>query len=66
MRTAWSCQVQIGPQTYNARFWYDGNVVHRAREDVAEVVMEDMGIIPRVGLSPQQILESYKGNRGRL
>jgi hypothetical protein len=29
--------VVVFSKTYNARFWYDGKVIHNAKEDAAEV-----------------------------
>lgn len=36
-RTAWSSSVTVYGSVHSARFWYDGNNIHNAREDAAEV-----------------------------
>jgi hypothetical protein len=36
-RTAWSSKVTIDGHCLEARYWYDGNYLHNAKEDVAEV-----------------------------
>ncbi|BCR87119.1 double-stranded RNA binding motif domain-containing protein [Aspergillus chevalieri] len=38
-RTAWSSVVKVQGRTFRARYWYDGNYVHNAREDAAEVAL---------------------------
>jgi hypothetical protein len=38
-RTAWSATVELQGQTFSARFWYDGQHVDNAREDVADLVL---------------------------
>ncbi|KAK6433496.1 hypothetical protein LTR95_010331, partial [Oleoguttula sp. CCFEE 5521] len=48
-RTAWSCQVSVGGQNIQARFWYDGQYVNNAREDAAECALQFFGQLP----SPQ-------------
>ncbi|KYG39966.1 hypothetical protein M433DRAFT_45381, partial [Acidomyces richmondensis BFW] len=39
-RTAWSCIVQAGQHSVQARFWYDGQFVNNAREDAAERALQ--------------------------
>ncbi|MCJ1250763.1 hypothetical protein MMC30_007991 [Trapelia coarctata] len=47
-RTAWSSTVTISPpsshsqQTLQARYWYDGQYVHNAKEDAAEVAFRTL------------------------
>ncbi|KAJ6264351.1 hypothetical protein Dda_0496 [Drechslerella dactyloides] len=41
-RTAWSATVDIGGNTIQARYWYDGNYLANAKEDAAEVALEHM------------------------
>ena len=42
-RTAWSSTVTIkGNQVVNARFWYDGQYVNNAKEDAAEVALQQL------------------------
>lgn len=36
-RTAWSSRVTIDGIMHSARYWYDGNYINNAKEDVAEV-----------------------------
>ncbi|CAK4024282.1 Hypothetical predicted protein [Lecanosticta acicola] len=50
-RTAWSCETIIAGKTFRARFWYDGHYVHNAREDAAQVALENLGVLP---LPPQR------------
>ena len=51
-RTAWSSTVTIkGNQVVNARFWYDGQYVNNAKEDAAEVALQQLMGDPA---SPQQ------------
>lgn len=44
-RTAWSCDVQVLDKSYRSRFWYDGAYLNNAKEDAAEVALQQMGII---------------------
>ncbi|KAF2423512.1 hypothetical protein EJ08DRAFT_449117 [Tothia fuscella] len=39
-RTAWSSTVEVEGRLVPARFWYDGQYVHNAREDAAEVAYQ--------------------------
>ncbi|KAK4249578.1 hypothetical protein C7999DRAFT_30004 [Corynascus novoguineensis] len=40
-RTAWSSLLSFGNDwIFQARFWYDGNNINNAREDVAEVTLK--------------------------
>lgn len=39
-RTAWSASVEISGKTIPARLWYDGQYLHNAREDAAEVAVK--------------------------
>ncbi|KAI9890672.1 MAG: hypothetical protein M1814_003741 [Vezdaea aestivalis] len=43
-RTAWSSSVTIGAQQIPARFWYDGQNVDNAKEDAAEVALQQLGV----------------------
>lgn len=45
-RTAWSSAVTVEGQLVNARFWYDGQNVHNAKEDAAEVALKRLQGIP--------------------
>jgi hypothetical protein len=38
-RTAWSSTVTVQGQNISARYWYDGQYVHNAKEDAAEVAL---------------------------
>ncbi|KAI4211794.1 MAG: hypothetical protein LQ351_005435 [Letrouitia transgressa] len=51
-RTAWSSTVAIsGHHTIQARFWYDGQYVNNAKEDAAEVALQQLtGMGGRVGV----------------
>ncbi|KAF2235528.1 hypothetical protein EV356DRAFT_111117 [Viridothelium virens] len=39
-RTAWSCTVLVEGHYIPARYWYDGQYVHNAKEDAAEVALQ--------------------------
>lgn len=39
-RTAWSSTVEVQGITIPARFWYDGQYIHNAKEDAAEVALQ--------------------------
>jgi len=41
-RTAWSQSVQICGHCIPARFWYDGQYIHNAKEDAAQVALEKL------------------------
>ncbi|KAL8748399.1 MAG: hypothetical protein Q9184_007332, partial [Pyrenodesmia sp. 2 TL-2023] len=42
-RTAWSSTVTIsGQHVIQARFWYDGQYVNNAKEDAAEVALQQL------------------------
>ncbi|KAI9817997.1 MAG: hypothetical protein M1832_004518 [Thelocarpon impressellum] len=45
-RTAWSSTVTIEGQIIAARYWYDGQYVHNAKEDAAEVALQTLRVIP--------------------
>ncbi|KAE9961803.1 hypothetical protein BLS_001324 [Venturia inaequalis] len=47
-RTAWSSTVEIQGTTIPARYWYDGQYVHNAKEDAAQVALERLnaGYVP--------------------
>lgn len=32
---------------HQARFWYDGDWVNNAREDAAEVALQNLGVVPK-------------------
>ena len=38
-RTAWSSTVTVEDWNCSARHWYDGQFIHNAREDAAEVML---------------------------
>ncbi|KAI9822096.1 MAG: hypothetical protein M1826_000556 [Phylliscum demangeonii] len=42
-RTAWSSTVTVGNQNIPARYWYDGQYLHNAKEDAAEVALQKLG-----------------------
>ncbi|KAF2455132.1 hypothetical protein BDY21DRAFT_79644 [Lineolata rhizophorae] len=39
-RTAWSCTIEVEGRRIPARYWYDGNFIHNAREDAAEMALQ--------------------------
>ncbi|KAI9850171.1 MAG: hypothetical protein M1838_006016 [Thelocarpon superellum] len=41
-RTAWSSTVTIEGQSVSARYWYDGQYVDNAKEDAAEVALQQL------------------------
>ncbi|TVY19904.1 hypothetical protein LARI1_G001570 [Lachnellula arida] len=41
-RTAWSSTVTVQGQHISARYWYDGQYVHNAKEDAAEVALKHL------------------------
>ena len=41
-RTAWSSTVTIEGTTVSARYWYDGQWVDNAKEDAAEVALQQL------------------------
>ncbi|KAI9874052.1 MAG: hypothetical protein M1830_010251 [Pleopsidium flavum] len=41
-RTAWSSTVTIEGQNIAARYWYDGQYVNNAKEDAAEVALQQL------------------------
>ncbi|KAI9720266.1 MAG: hypothetical protein M1812_003084 [Candelaria pacifica] len=41
-RTAWSSTVTVEGQHVAARYWYDGQYVNNAREDAAEVALQQL------------------------
>lgn len=51
-RTAWSAAVVIGEDRLNARFWYGGEFVWKAKEDAAQVALMHYRAIPRQGSHP--------------
>ncbi|KAI9865784.1 MAG: hypothetical protein M1824_000044 [Vezdaea acicularis] len=44
-RTAWSSTVTINGQNIAARYWYDGQYVNNAKEDAAEVALQQLRVI---------------------
>lgn len=42
-RTAWSSTVTVSGQNIQARYWYDGQYLHNAKEDAAEVALKVLG-----------------------
>jgi len=73
-RTAWSSTVEIQGTTIPARYWYDGQYVHNAKEDAAQVALERLsaGIIPgtqqqlpqQQGQGPQQQQQHWGYSQG--
>lgn len=65
-RTAWSSTVTISPpsshsqQTVQARYWYDGQYVHNAKEDAAEVAFRTL----TSGRSSSTSVSSSSGSGG--
>ncbi|KAM3065852.1 hypothetical protein ACMFMF_010781 [Clarireedia jacksonii] len=55
-RTAWSSTVTVQGQNIAARFWYDGQYVHNAKEDAAEVALKSLE-----GSSPTSPIQSRNG-----
>ncbi|KAI9806038.1 MAG: hypothetical protein M1833_004445 [Piccolia ochrophora] len=45
-RTAWSSTVTIEGQSIAARYWYDGQYVNNAKEDAAEVALQQLRVVP--------------------
>ncbi|KAI9780596.1 MAG: hypothetical protein M1816_002816 [Peltula sp. TS41687] len=45
-RTAWSSTVTIEGQSIAARYWYDGQYLNNAKEDAAEVALQQLRAIP--------------------
>ncbi|KAI9748524.1 MAG: hypothetical protein M1815_003193 [Lichina confinis] len=41
-RTAWSSTVRIQGQEVSARYWYDGGYINNAKEDAAEVALQQL------------------------
>ncbi|KAI9884304.1 MAG: hypothetical protein M1823_003913 [Watsoniomyces obsoletus] len=41
-RTAWSSTVTVGVHNVQARFWYDGQYINNAKEDAAEVALQQL------------------------
>ncbi|KAK5467560.1 hypothetical protein LTS15_000533 [Exophiala xenobiotica] len=52
-RTAWSATVTIQGQNLAARYWYDGQYLNNAKEDVAEVACTRLRS-PSIGSSRPQ------------
>jgi len=52
--------VTIQGQHIAARYWYDGQYVHNAKEDAAEVALIHMGVIAGPG-SPQLHRRQFSG-----
>ncbi|MCJ1486505.1 hypothetical protein MMC06_006682, partial [Schaereria dolodes] len=54
-RTAWSSTVTLSsiPTTISARYWYDGQYVHNAKEDAAEVAYRTLTTSSSTNLSQQ-------------
>lgn len=44
-RTAWSSTVTVDGQSIQARYWYDGQYVHNAKEDAAEVALQQLRMV---------------------
>jgi len=69
-RTAWSSTVEVEGRLVPARFWYDGQYVHNAREDAAEVALQRLSngtlhASPTTQQSPQpQQQQQHQGWQG--
>lgn len=61
-RTAWSSTVEVQGTTIPARYWYDGQYVHNAKEDAAQVALERLnaGYVPG---AQQQIPQQQNGQQ---
>ncbi|TVY29417.1 hypothetical protein LHYA1_G001812 [Lachnellula hyalina] len=55
-RTAWSSTVTVQGQHISARYWYDGQYVHNAKEDAAEVALKHLN-----GSTPSSPSQSRAG-----
>lgn len=60
-RTAWSSTVEVQGLTIPARFWYDGQYIHNAKEDAAEVALQriDSGWVQQQTTAAQQNWQGY-------
>nr|OQO15650.1 hypothetical protein B0A51_17767 [Rachicladosporium sp. CCFEE 5018] len=66
-RTAWSCQVSVGGQNIQARFWYDGQYVNNAREDAAECALQFFGQLPSPqGPQPRHLQQQQQRGYGAV
>lgn len=45
-RTAWSSTVQVDGRYHSARYWFDGPYVNNAKDDAAEVALQNLGKFP--------------------
>ncbi|QKX54870.1 uncharacterized protein TRUGW13939_01960 [Talaromyces rugulosus] len=45
-RTAWSSTVDVAGLNIAARYWYDGQYLNNAREDAAEVALQQLNAQP--------------------
>jgi hypothetical protein len=52
-RTAWSAKIIVDGCEFKARYWYDGNFINNAYEDVAEVVVKilELGNVKNINIS---------------
>jgi hypothetical protein len=51
-RTAWSCVLSVAGNTFAARYWYDGQYVHNAKEDAAELALRSLNLHMQINRQP--------------
>jgi hypothetical protein len=63
-RTAWSSTVEVQGITIPARFWYDGQYIHNAKEDAAEVALQriESGYFSQQNTATSQAWQGYHHN----
>ncbi|KAF9892342.1 hypothetical protein FE257_002119 [Aspergillus nanangensis] len=67
-RTAWSSIVTIEGRNISARYWYDGQYVHNAKEDAAEVALKQLNPVAATTLAttyPGQLFPQTTPGYGR-
>jgi len=64
-RTAWSATVTIHGQNLAARYWYDGQYIHNAKEDAAEVACTKLRN-PSITTGQTPAYSSQSGYTGRF
>jgi len=61
-RTAWSAKVLIEGHEIAARYWYDGQYVNNAKEDAAEVALQQLQVIQSPINSPPHRARTLSGS----